>query len=371
MPTSIKTLKIEAKKALTTAQDAKTLEAAFRSYLGREGELTRVFQSLAKLRKAKRVKLGKEANELRIFLTAMYQERLAQLGKAETQGKNEQWIDVTAPGKKIETGHLHPLTLVQRKAVEIFQSMGFAVAQGPEIETEWYNFDALNIPKDHPARDMWDTFWLKQETPNSNIQHPKQRLLLRTHTSPVQIRYMESHKPPLRIIAPGRIFRYEATDARHEINFYQLEGLMIGENVTAANFKAIIAEFYTKFFGKSVNVRLRPSYFPFTEPSFEVDMSCVICGGKGLTLSEQSHSVLSSWSKDESKGCSSCGGGGWIEIMGAGMVHPNVLKAVKIDPTAYQGFAFGMGVDRLAMMKYKINDVRLFYSGDLRFLQQF
>jgi phenylalanyl-tRNA synthetase alpha chain len=202
------------------------------------------------------------------------------------------------------------------------------------METEWYNFDALNIPQDHPARDMWDTLWLKPE--NS-------KLLLRTHTSPVQIRYMEKNQPPLRIIAPGRVFRHEATDASHEINFYQLEGLMIDQAVSAANFKAIIEEFFKRFFGKAIEIRMRPSFFPFTEPSFEIDIK---------------------WQK------------GWLEMMGAGMVHPNVLKNAGLTPQqniggGWQGFAFGMGLDRLAMMKYKIDDLRLFYSGDLRFLTQF
>jgi len=247
-------------------------------------------------------------------------------------------FDATIPGEKIESGSLHPLTLVLKKTEKIFTQMGFSIALGPEIETEWHNFDALNIPKDHPARDMWDTFWLKNNK------------LLRTHTSPVQIRYMKKNSPPIRIIAPGRIFRHEATDDSHEINFYQLEGLMIDKNVSAANFKAIIQEFFSRFFDKVVETRLRPSFFPFTEPSFEVDMSCVVCEGTG---------------------CSVCSQTGWIELMGAGMVHPNVLKAGGINPKYWQGFAFGIGIDRLAMMKYKINDIRLLYSGDLRFLKQF
>ena len=247
-------------------------------------------------------------------------------------------FDVTVPGQKHEIGHLHPLTLVKRKIEEIFQAMGFSIIEGFEIENEWYNFDALNIPKDHPARDMWDTFYLKNGK------------LLRTHTSPVQIRYMEKHQPPFRIIVPGRIFRHEATDASHETNFYQVEGLMVGKDISASNFKAIIEEFLSRFFGKKVKARLRPSFFPFTEPSFEVDMTCLVCNEKG---------------------CSVCSKKSWIEIMGAGMVHPNVLKAGGINPKNWQGFAFGIGMDRLAMMKYKINDVRLFYSGDLRFLEQF
>jgi len=215
------------------------------------------------------------------------------------------------------------------------------VVEGPEIESEWYNFDALNIPKDHPARDMWDTLWLKD---------PK--LLMRAHTSPVQIRYIEKNQPPIKILVPGRVFRHEATDARHEINFYQVEGLMIGDRgkVSAANFKAVIEDFFSKFFGKKITTRLRPGYFPFVEPGFEIDISCFICGGKG---------------------CPTCKNSGWIETMGAGMVHPSVLKNSGLNPKFFQGFAFGMGMDRLAMMKYKINDIRLFYSGDLRFLQQF
>ena len=236
-------------------------------------------------------------------------------------------IDVTAPGKRPERGHLHPLTLVQNKAIDIFSSMGFEVAEGPEVETEYYNFDALNIPKNHPARDMWDTFWLKNGK------------LLRTHTSPVQIRYMETNQPPFRLIAPGKVFRYEATDATHEAQFYQLEGLMVGKEITLANLKAVMEVFFQKFFGeKNIKVRLRPSYFPFVEPGVEVDI----------------------WFK-----------GKWMEIAGAGMVHPKVLENVKIDPREWQGFAFGMGIDRLAMIKYKIDDVRLFYSGDLRFIKQF
>ncbi|MBI2038612.1 MAG: phenylalanine--tRNA ligase subunit alpha, partial [Candidatus Nealsonbacteria bacterium] len=202
-------------------------------------------------------------------------------------------------------------------------------------------FDALNIPKDHPAREMWDTFWLKPRNRN---------LLLRTHTSPVQIRHLEKNNPPLRIIAPGKVFRYEATDASHETNFYQLEGLMVGKKISAANFKAIIQEFFSRFFNKEVKVRLRPSYFPFTEPSFEVDMTCLNCGGKG---------------------CPSCAKSGWLEMMGAGMVHPAVYKNSGLNPKGVTGFAFGMGLDRLAMMKYKIGDIRLFHSGDLRFIKQF
>ncbi len=252
--------------------------------------------------------------------------------------KKKDWIDVTVPGKKPVFGHLHPLTQVKRKVEEIFEGMGFSIIEGPEMEQEWYNFDALNIPKDHPARDLWDTFYLKNG------------LLLRTHTSPVQIRYMEKNQPPLRIIAPGRCFRHEATDASHEMQFYQMEGLMVDKKVSLANLKGILESFMNRFFGENVKLRWQPSYFPFVEPGLELLMACNICKGKG---------------------CSTCGGSGWMEVIPCGMVHPNVLKAAGLSPKNWQGFAFGMGIDRLAMMKYKINDIRLFYSGDLKFLNQF
>jgi len=241
--------------------------------------------------------------------------------------QRKQWIDITAPGKMLQRGHLHPLTQVQQKAADIFSSMGFEIAEGPEVETEYYNFDALNIPKNHPARDMWDTFWLRDGR------------LLRTHTSPVQIHYMERHQPPLRIIAPGKVFRYEATDTKHEVQFYHLEGLMVGKNITLANLKGVLEIFFQKFFGsKDIQVRIRPSYFPFVEPGVEVDMKFK---------------------------------GKWMEMVGAGMVHPKVLENMKIDPREWQGFAFGMSIDRLAMIKYKIDDIRLFHSSDLRFIKQF
>jgi len=321
---TLNNLKIEAEKAIDKASDLKALNDVFKQYLGKKGELTQILRSLEKLPKAKRVKVGKQANELKKFFEEKIKEKKSSF--AEAPEDKEEWIDVTAPGRRPVLGHLHPLTLVKRKAEEIFENMGFSVVEGPEMETEWYNFDALNIPKDHPARDLWDTLYLKNG------------LLLRAHTSPVQIRYVEKNNPPLRIIVPGRVFRYEATDASHEVNFYQIEGLMVGRDISAANFKAIIQEFFRRFFGKPVDIRVRPSYFPFVEPGFEVDMK----GEKG-----------------------------WLEMMGAGMVHPNVLKNAGLIPKNWQGFAFGMGMDRLAMMKYKINDIRLFYSGDLRFLKQF
>jgi phenylalanyl-tRNA synthetase alpha chain len=239
-----------------------------------------------------------------------------------------------------QIGHIHPITHTIREINSIFFEMGFDVAEGPEIESEYYNFDALNIPKDHPARDMQDTFFIKG----------KKETVLRTHTSPVQIRYMESHKPPIRIISPGKVFRNEATDATHEAQFYQIEALMVDDGVTLANLKWVLETFFNKFFSKEVNIRFRPGYFPFVEPGVEVDMSCFKCKGGG---------------------CSICKKTGWIELLGAGMVHPNVLNGAGIDSRKYQGFAFGGGIDRLGMLKYDIDDIRLFYSGDLRFVNQF
>lgn len=246
-------------------------------------------------------------------------------------------IDVTLPGNAPKRGHVHPVTLMLRDIGTIFGDMGFALADGPEIETEHYNFDALNIPKDHPARDMWDTFWLKDKK-------GLERLLLRTHTSPVQIRYMEENAPPIRIIVPGKVFRYEATDATHETQFYQFEGLMIGKNVSMANLKAVLGTFFERLFKRPMQIRFRPSYFPFTEPSVEIDIGWVNERGKVEK---------------------------WIEVMGAGMVHPEVLRGGGIDPDKWQGFAFGGGVDRFVMLKYGIPDVRTLYTGDLRLVKQF
>ncbi len=238
-------------------------------------------------------------------------------------------------------GHLHPLTQITREVVGIFVEMGYEVALGPEMEDEYHNFDALNIPKDHPARDLWDTFWVAPKEAGK---------VLRTHTSPVQIRFMKDHKPPFAIIVPGKVFRREATDATHEVQFHQIEGLVIGEKISLADLKGTLEHFLKKLYGENMTIRLRPSYFPFVEPGVEVDMRCFKCGGAG---------------------CAPCKQSGWIEILGAGMVHPNVLRNGGIDPDKWSGFAFGMGVDRLAMLKWEIDDVRLFYSGDLRLVNQF
>ena len=319
-------LKQKAIKEIEQAKDLKNLEGIYRNYFGRQGELTNVLRSLKDLPAKERKEKGKLANQLKQDLEEAIKAKSKKF--SVKGGQDKEWIDVTVPGILPSEGHLHPISLVQQQLEEIFQSMGFSVVDGPEIENEYYNFDALNIPKNHPARDLWDTFWLKDIG-----------LLLRTHTSPMQARYMEKHKPPLRIIVPGRCFRHEATDASHDVQFYQVEGLMVGQNVSLTNFKGVIEEFLKRFFGSGVKMRLRPGHFPFTEPSFEVDIK----------------------RKDKN----------WLEIMGAGMVHPNVFKAVGYTPDKWQGFAFGVGLDRLAMLKYQIDDIRLFYSGDLRFLKQF
>lgn len=325
----IKDLKKKAFIDLTKIKTLVDLEQYRIKYLGRKGEITGVLRSLKDLPPAKRKKIGTEANKFKKEIELKLGNLKSQMMEKDLEQK-ERRIDVTAPGTRVVPGHLHPLTLIMRKIEEIFQSMGFRIVEGPDIETEYYNFDALNIPKDHPARDAWSTFWLKTKP---------EKFLLRAHTSPMQVRFMEKNNPPFRIIVPGRCFRYEATDASHSHTFYQLEGLMVDTHISVANFKAIIEEFLKKLFGEDVETRMRPSYYPFVEPGFDIEMKYP--------------------------------SGEWLEIMGAGMVHPNVFKAVGYVPGNWQGFAFGIGIERIAMLKYKINDIRLLYSGDLRFLNQF
>jgi len=335
-------IKVRAENEIKSASNQQELKKILQKYLGKDGEITAVLHSLKDLSVEEKRRLGQEANDLKSDLIKEINNQEMLLAEKElNEIENKTDIDITIPARPAKIGHLHPITQVKNKIVEIFANLGFEVAEGPEAETEWYNFDALHIPKDHPARDMWDTFWLKSK---------REKLLLRTHTSSVQVRFMEKYLPPIKIIAPGRIFRYEATDPSHEINFYQLEGLMIDKNITLTDLKGVIEKFFQAFFGQEVEIRLRPSFFPFTEPGVEVDIKCMLCKGKG---------------------CSVCSQRGWIEMGGAGMVHPEVLKAVKLNPKEWQGFAFGMGLDRLAMMKYKVNDIRIFYGGDIRFLEQF
>lgn len=311
-------------------------------YLGRKSEFVGILKGLKDLSPEERKTVGELANAVKKEIAELIEAKKQEFKNASFDFEKER-IDVTIPGKKSGYGHAHILSIVQREIEDIFTAMGFEIADGPEIETEHYNFDSLNIPKDHPGRDMQDTFWLKNEGKKENI-------LPRTQTSPVQVRYMEKNKPPFRIIVPGRVFRNEATDASHEHTFYQFEALVVGDDVNTGNFKYVAEQFFSKFFGQQMNVRLRPSYFPFVEPGFEFDISCTVCGGKG---------------------CSSCKHTGWLEVGGCGMVNQNVFTAAGYPKNKYQGFAWGFGIERLAMMKYKINDARLFESGDLRFIRQF
>ncbi|MEK7554959.1 MAG: phenylalanine--tRNA ligase subunit alpha [Patescibacteria group bacterium] len=351
MDTEVSNLKRSFFNALSEVTSTKSLEELRLDFLGRErGSLTKILRSLKDLPVEERAKVGAEANALR---TEIEEAVAGKLKEFQSLSSLESDLDLTRPGVKIERGHLHPLTLVQDEVIRIFRLMNFSVVEGPEIETEHYNFDALNVPPNHPARDMWDTFWLKanhnsqdtidkKKNSKSSIGHRK---LLRTHTSPMQIRYMERHEPPFQILVPGIAYRYEATDATHEMNFGQFEGLMVGRDISMANLKYVIETFFNHFFKKKIEFRYRPSYFPFVEPGIEVDV------------------MLPSTNSGQK--------GRWLEMMGAGMVHPNVFRNARYNPEEWQGFAFGIGLERLAMVKYKIPDIRLFRSGDLRFINQF
>ncbi len=327
----------------TTLEHLKEIDV---KYLGRKGELTTLLKGLKDLSDEEKRTIGPKTNSIKLDLEAKIKEKQTNLEAEEIAKKlSGEFFDITAPGTPHELGHIHPLSQVQLEAENIFSDMGFTVMDGPEVESEYYNFEGLNIPADHPARDMQDTFFLRDKS------EPKHgRLVLRTHTSPVQVRTMEKYGAPLRVIVPGRVFRYEATDASHDTTFYQVEGLVIDKDISLAHLKGVMAEFLTRLFGKEVKVRFRPGYFPFVEPGLELDFSCLICNEKG---------------------CSVCKHTGWVEFMGAGMVHPNVLKAGGIDPNKYQGWAFGFGLTRLVMMRYGIDDIRLLQSGDLRFMRQF
>jgi phenylalanyl-tRNA synthetase alpha chain len=341
-----------------------------RRYLGKNGEITIALRKLKNSSSTERAREGKRLHQLKLAVEEALNSRFAEYEKAESEAMlQKEAIDVTRPGVHITTGSLHPLTMLLQETAAIFRTLGFHTVLGPEVETEWYNFDALNIPETHPARDLWDTFWLKPATSHQpqnfslKGRRPEARskkLLLRTHTSPVQVRYLETHQPPLRIIVPGKVFRYEATDASHDIEFMQLEGLMIGSSVGVANLRYVLDAFFSRLFKTRTSVRLRPSFFPFTEPSFEVDVVCVHCAGTGRGAKQQRASA-----------CALCKGTGWLEIAGAGMVHPQVFRAAGMVAEYVGGFAFGMGLDRIAMTRYSIPDIRLFHSNDLRFLKQF
>jgi phenylalanyl-tRNA synthetase alpha chain len=310
-----------------TIQDEKILEEIRVRYLGRKGYVTELFRELGQVAKEERPVIGKLLNELRTIIEETIQEKKSQYSTE----RKEDWIDITLPGRMPCVGHKHPLTQVRDEIKKIFERLGFAIADGPEVETDFLNFEALNIPKSHPARDMQDTLYISED------------LVLRTHTSPVQIRTMLNQKPPVRIIAPGRVYRRDTPDASHSPCFHQVEGLCVDEGVSLADLKAVLSVFAREFFKKEdIRVRFRPSFFPFTEPSAEMDIW---------------------WESSKSSR--------WLELLGCGMVHPNVLEGVNIDPEIYSGWAFGMGIDRAAMLKYGINDIRVFFDNDMRFLEQF
>ncbi|MFZ1627092.1 MAG: phenylalanine--tRNA ligase subunit alpha [Candidatus Moraniibacteriota bacterium] len=335
-------IKKEALEALAQVKDETGLSSWENTYLGRKSEFNTLLRGVKDLSPEERKKVGATGNAIKRELFEAF-EIVKKSSTVTHQSEGKERIDVTLPGVGDGAGHLHPITRIEQEIEDIFSSMGFSVADGPEVESEWYNFDALNFPLDHPARDMQDAFWLADSW-------GRKKYLPRTHTSSVQVRYMETHKPPFQIIIPGRIFRNEATDASHEHTFHQFECLVVGDDISVANFKSVAEIFFTAFFKRETTVRLRPSFFPFTEPSFEFDVNCLLCNGRG---------------------CSVCKGTGWLEIGGAGMVHQNVFEAAGYKRGQYQGFAWGFGLTRLAMMKYKISDIRLLMSGDLRFIRQF
>ncbi len=326
--------------ALTAIQTTDAdLEQIRVQYLGKKGELTAVLRGMGSLSAEERPIIGQIANEVRAEIETALTEKKAQANQKALEEKlKAEKIDVTLPSTSSRMGHLHPLTQVQRTIEDIFIGMGFSIAEGPEVEYDYYNFQALNIPENHPARDTQDTFYITDN------------ILLRSQTSPVQVRTMEKQKPPIRVISPGRVYRSDAVDATHSPLFHQIEGLVVDKGITMSDFKGMMEIFAQQLFGSDTKLRFRPHHFPFTEPSAEIDVSCFVCGGKG---------------------CRVCKNEGWIEILGAGMVHPFVLSNCGIDPAVYSGFAFGMGIERIAMKQYGIDDMRLLYENDVRFLEQF
>jgi phenylalanyl-tRNA synthetase alpha chain len=324
---------------IRSAATLEQLEAVRVEVLGRKGLLAGLSKEMGKLAPEERARVGKELNAAKQELESAFDARKVEFDSAALNARlDAEWMDLTLPASGIKRGRLHPVTQIQQEIEDLFRSLGFTVLDGPEVETEYYNFDALNIPADHPARDMQDTFWLDGGN------------LLRTHTSPVQVRGMERLGPPLRMIAPGRVFRNEAVDASHEHTFYQVEGMMIDRNVSVGNLIYFMKTLLTAVFRREVTVRLRPGFFPFVEPGFELDIQCLICGGPGCPVCKQS---------------------GWVELLPCGLVNPNVLRKSGIDPDEWGGFAFGLGLTRLVMMRYAIDDIRQLQGGDLRFLNQF
>lgn len=339
-------LETEATEAIAAADSLDALEEIRLRYFGRKGVLNGILRGLGALTADERPAMGQLANAVKSTVAAELDARAATLREAALiRGLATDRIDVTVPGRRAALGHVHPLRAIEDEMVDLLLAMGFDVAEGPEIEDDFHNFAALNIPDDHPARDMHDTFYVAGD----------ERLLLRTHTSPVQIRVMQSTRPPLRVVVPGTVYRRDDPDATHSPVFQQIEGLMVGEDVSFADLKGVLTEFLRRLFGAATEVRFRPSFFPFTEPSAEVDVACFRCAPSGRV----------------DPGCRVCRGSRWLEILGCGMVHPNVFRAVGYDPERVRGFAFGVGVDRIALLRHGIDDLRLFYENDLRFLGQF
>lgn len=341
MKEKLSQIKILAEKKLTEANDLKTLDQLRIEFLGKKGELTQILKGMKDLSKEERPVIGQIGNEVRSFIEAELETRKKELEAAAQEARlAEETIDVTMPGKIGAIGHKHPMTQVIDNIKNIFIGMGYEIAEGPEVERAYYNFEALNIPADHPARDEQDTFYIEGDND----------FLLRTQTSPIQVRVMEKGKMPIKVIAPGRVYRSDEVDATHSPVFHQLEGLVIDKGITMGDLKGALAVFAKELFGEDTKVRFRPHHFPFTEPSAEMDASCFACGGKG---------------------CRVCKDSGWIEVLGCGMVHPKVLRMSGIDPEEYSGFAFGMGLERVAMQKYAIKDLRLLFENDSKFLKQF
>jgi phenylalanyl-tRNA synthetase alpha chain len=339
MKEKLEKIKEVALQELETAKSSSELEAMRVKYLGKKGELTAILRGMGGLSETERPIVGKIANEVRETVESFITNATEQIKKkAKDESLKNEIIDISMPGKKQIVGKRHPIDLTQELIKDIFISMGFTIEEGPEIELDYYNFEALNIPKNHPARGEQDTFYI-----NDNI-------VLRTQTSPVQIRTMEKQKPPIKMLSPGKVYRSDAVDATHSPIFYQIEGLVVDKGITFADLKGTLEMFTKKLYGENVKTKFRPHHFPFTEPSAEMDASCFACGGSG---------------------CKVCKGSGWIELLGCGMVHPQVLRNCGIDPEVYSGFAFGTGLDRLVMMKYEIDDIRLLYENDMRFLNQF
>ncbi len=341
----IEDLKEKALGELAETGDAKEIEAWRVRYLGKKSRLNDILRGLSCLPLDERKEAGAAANRLKAELEKSLSRKEQALNRKQIESTGEEQLDVSLPGRSLPVGRLHPVTQVIYEMSQIFISMGFQVVEGPEVEWDYYNFEALNIPKEHPARDSMATLWVDHEKNDG-----ERSMLLRTHTSPMQIRVMEEAKPPLRVVVPGKVYRYEATDATHIPMFYQIEGFAIDKNISMADLKGTLYEFSRRFFGKDRKVRFRCDYFPFVEPGVEMAIECAVCKGDGCRL---------------------CSNSGWIEILGAGMVHPKVLERVNIDPEVYSGFAFGMGIERIPMLRYGIDDIRLFYGSDLRFLRQF